>query len=153
MQKEIYLTQDGLEKLKSELSDIENNKLKEIANKIADARDLGDLSENAEYHEAKEQQSFLAGRASELKYKIKHASIIEKSKMNGIVAVGSEVIVDAGSQKIEFEIVGSDESDPANGKISADSPIGRALLGNKVGSSIKAQTPAGERIYKISSIK
>lgn len=153
MQKEIYLTAEGLLKLKADLSDIENNKLKEIARKIADARDLGDLSENSEYHEAKEQQSFLAGRAAELKYKIKHANIIEKSMTSGSVAVGAQVTVEANGQKIEFEIVGSDESDPANGKISSDSPTGRALLHNKVGASVSAQTPAGERVYKIISIK
>lgn len=153
MQKEIYLTAEGLEKLKSDLLDIENNKLKEIARKIADARDLGDLSENSEYHEAKEQQSFLAGRAAEIKYKIKHANIIEKSVASGSVAVGSKVVVTLSGQKIEFEIVGSDESDPANGKISSDSPAGQALLHNKVGASVSAQTPTGEKVYKIISIK
>ncbi|MFA7244023.1 MAG: transcription elongation factor GreA [Patescibacteria group bacterium] len=153
MEKEIYLTPGGLEKLKSELSGIENIKLKEIAQKIADARDLGDLSENAEYHEAKEQQSFLAGRAAELKYKIKHAKIIEKCYKNGVVAVGCAVTLTSDGNEINFEIVGSDESDPSNGKISSDSPIGRALIGSKVGESVKVQTPAGERSYKVVEIK
>lgn len=152
MEKEIYLTTSGLEKLKAELKDIENNKLKEIAQKIADARDLGDLSENSEYHEAKEQQSFLAGRAGELKYKIKHAKIIEKCGKSGVVTVGCTVAVSFDGKKLDFEIVGSDESDPANGKISSDSPIGQALVGSKVGESVSVSTPAGERNYKIVSI-
>lgn len=153
MEKEIYLTAAGLEKLKTELSDIENNKLKEIAQKIADARELGDLSENSEYHEAKEQQSFLAGRAAELKFKIKHAQIIEKSACKGDIGVGCSVTVNADGNKIEFEIVGSDESDPASGKISSTSPIGRALIGHKIGESVSCETPAGEKSYKILAIK
>lgn len=153
MEKEIYLTKEGLEKLKTELSDIENKKLKEIAEKIADARELGDLSENSEYHEAKEQQSFLAGRAAELKYKIKHAQIIEKNGCSGDITVGCAVSLNSEGNKIDFEIVGSDESDPANGKISSDSPIGSALLGHKVGESVSIETPAGEKSYKIIAIK
>jgi transcription elongation factor GreA len=153
MDKEIYLTAAGLEKLKSELSEIENHKLKEIAQKIADARDLGDLSENSEYHEAKEQQSFLAGRASELKYKIKYAKIIEKCGKNGVVTVGCSVSVKTDGKSVAFEIVGGDESDPSNGKISSDSPIGQALMGRKIGESVSVHTPAGERNYKVVSIQ
>lgn len=153
MEKEIYLTKEGLEKLKAELLNIESKKLKDIALKIADARELGDLSENSEYHEAKEQQSFLAGRANELKYKIKHAKIIEKCVKSGLVTVGCTVTVSFDGKKLDFEIVGSDESDPAAGKISSDSPIGQALIGSKIGESVSVSTPAGERTYKVVSIK
>jgi transcription elongation factor GreA len=153
MTKEVYISAEGLERLKSELREVEQVKLPEIAKKIAEAKDLGDLSENAEYHEAKEQQSFLFGKAQELQYKIKNARVIDKSYKADVVAVGCSVEVENAGEKMTFELVGSDEADPANGKISIGSPIGSALVGSKAGDKVCVSTPAGESEYKIISIK
>lgn len=152
-EKEVYITAEGLEKLKAELSLIEGTKLKNIAKKIAEAKDLGDLAENSEYHEAKQEQAFLAGRAQDLQYKIKHARIISNTNTSGVIAVGSSVNISVAGQKKVFSLVGSDESDPANGKISIDSPIGRALIGHKNGEKVVVNTPAGETEYSIVEVK
>ena len=152
-EKEVYISAEGLEKLKAELSLIEGTKLKDIAKKIAEAKDLGDLAENSEYHEAKQEQAFLAGKAQELKYKIKHARIISNSNSNGVISVGSTVVISVAGMEKEFSLVGSDESDPANGKISIDSPIGSALIGHKIGEKVMVKTPAGESEYSILEVK
>jgi transcription elongation factor GreA len=144
-----FLTQEGLEKLKAELHEIKDFKLKEIAGRIKDAKDMGDLSENAEYHEAKNEQSFLYGRALDLEKKIKNADIIKKHSSGGIVSAGSDVEVKNDGDKMLFQIVGSDESDPMNGKISIDSPIGSALKGHKSGEKVSVSTPGGETEYEI----
>ena len=152
-EKEIYISKEGLEKLKEELSLIEGTKLKAIAKKIAEAKDLGDLAENSEYHEAKQEQAFLAGKAQELKYKIKHARIIENCIKSDNIAVGCTVKVKVNGLEMTFSLVGGDESDPANGKISIDSPIGRALLNHKAGDKVQVTTPAGETEYSIVEVK
>lgn len=152
-EKEIYISKEGLEKLKTELSLIEGTKLKAIAKKIAEAKDLGDLAENSEYHEAKQEQAFLAGKAQELRYKVKHARIISNSNSSGIIAVGANVKISVAGQEKDFSLVGSDESDPANGKISIDSPIGRALLNHKAGDKVQVTTPAGQTEYSIVEVK
>jgi len=151
--KEIYITAAGLIKIKAELSELESVKLKEIAQKIAEAKDLGDLAENSEYHEAKAEQAFLNGKAQELRYKIKHAKIIEKNHKSGQVLVGSTVKVKVNQSDLELTLVGSDESDPANGIISVDSPIGKTLLGHKVGDKVLVSTPGGKTEYLIEAIK
>lgn len=145
------LTKEGLEKLKKELDEIKNVKLKEVAIKIKEAKDLGDLSENAEYHEAKNEQSFLYGRAMELEQKIKNAKIIEKH-VSTTVEAGTVVEVENEGEKMKFEIVGSDESDPLAGRISIDSPIGSALTGHKVGDKVMVSVPSGETEYQILQI-
>lgn len=152
-EKEIYISIEGLQKLKGELSLIEDIKLREIASRIAEAKDLGDLTENSEYHEAKQEQSFLMGKAQELKYKIRHAKIIQGNNHSGTVAVGSKVSVKVNGDRMELMLVGSDEADPAIGKISVDSPIGKALVGHKVGDSVSVKTPAGEMNYQIIKVK
>lgn len=152
-EKEVYITAEGLEKLKAELSLIEGTKLKNIAKKIAEAKDLGDLAENSEYHEAKQEQAFLAGRAQDLRYKVKHARIISNSNTSGIIAAGANVKISVAGTERDFSLVGSDESDPANGKISIDSPIGCALIGHKAGEKVAVSTPAGETEYSIIEVK
>ncbi len=147
-EKEIYITAQGLEKLKNELFEVENIKLKEIAAKIAEAKDLGDLAENSEYHEAKQEQAFYFGKAVELRYKIKRAKII-KNHQGSKIAVGSAVKVKLGGESMNFTLVGSEESDPANGKISSDSPIGRALIGHQAGDKVLVLTPVGKNEYEI----
>lgn len=145
------LTKAGLEKLKAELDEIKNIKLKEVAVRIKDAKDLGDLSENAEYHEAKNEQSFMYGRAVDLEQKISNARVIEKHHST-IIEAGTTVEVENDGDKMTFEIVGSDESDPANGRISIDSPIGSSLAGHKAGDAVMISIPSGETKYKILNI-
>jgi transcription elongation factor GreA len=150
--KVVYISAEGLERIKNELREVEQVKLPDIAVKIAEAKDLGDLSENAEYHEAKGQQSFLFGKAQELRYKIKNARVIDKNCNTDIVSVGCTVDVESSGEKMTFELVGSDEADPIAGKISVESPIGSALIGSKPGDKVAAPTPAGESEYKIVKI-
>jgi len=141
------MTAEGLEKLKDQLSEIKQ-KLKEVAVRIKDAKDLGDLSENAEYHEAKNEQAFLYGRAVEIEEKIKMAIVADKGK-NSFISVGSSIGIENEGEKITYSIVGSSESDPSNGKISIDSPIGSAVSGHRAGDTVTVSTPAGEMEYKI----
>jgi len=147
-----YITAEGLEKLKGQLEEVKS-KLKEVSQKIKDAREMGDLSENAEYHEAKNEQSFLMGKEQELLQKIKNAQIIEADHKGEVIQVGATVEIEDDGEKMKYQIVGSDEADPISGRISLDSPIGAALIGHKKGDTIKVKTPAGESICKIISVK
>ncbi len=151
-QTRVYISREGLKKQKEELAELEGTKLKENAKRIAEAKDLGDLSENAEYHEAKRVQSFLAGKAKDLKYKIKYAEIIEENYNKDEVTVGCTVEVSDGEDDDSFKIVGSDEANPATGSISAGSPTGSALLGSKRGDKVVVKTPGGEIEYTIGKI-
>lgn len=146
------VTKEGLEKLKNELFEIKNVKLKEIALKIKEAKDMGDLSENAEYHEAKNAQAFLYGKELRLEEKIRNAKVIADKNCSGIVEAGCTVEVENDGEKMKFQIVGSTESDPALGKISIDSPTGSALSGHKAGETVSVIIPAGETKYKILNI-
>ena len=145
------VTAEGYEKLKSQLRGAKE-KLKEIAERIKDARELGDLSENAEYHEAKNEQSFLLGRELELEQKIKNAKIIADCK-GDVVGAGCTVILSDKGERQSYQIVGSDESDPLKGRISNDSPIGSALMGHKKGDKVTVLTPSGKFEYRIDNIK
>lgn len=148
-----YITKEGLEKLKEQLAEVKL-KLKEVTFKIKEAREFGDLSENAEYHEAKNEQAFLAGREQELEYKIKNAQVIENKDCDKtVVVVGCTVEIMDDGEKVTYQIVGSEEADPLNGRISADSPIGRALIGKKNGDTVEVTTPAGVSMLKIKEIK
>lgn len=149
---ENYITKEGLKKLKNQL-DESKIKLKEVAQKIKEAREYGDLSENAEYHEAKNEQSFLLGKEQELEEKIKNAKIIEQCSDKSYVSIGCKVEVKSSDGSEIYQIVGSDESDPLLGKISADSPIGKALVGHSIGDEVSVNTPAGKLKYKILTIQ
>jgi len=146
-----YITEEGLLKLKSQMETV-RLKLKEVSFKIKEAREMGDLSENAEYHQAKTEQSFLMGKEQEIEQKIKNAEIIEKHSVD-VIEVGSFVVIDDDGEKMEYQIVGSDEADPVNGRISLDSPIGASLIGRKKGDTIEVKTPAGVSKCKILSVK
>ncbi len=147
-----YVTAEGLEKLKKQLADIKEQ-LKDVAVKIKEAKDLGDLSENAEYHEAKNHQAFLYGKEQETEEKIRNAQIISKSA-GDVINVGCNVeIKDSDGDTEKYEIVGSDESDPLEGRISVDSPIGSALVGHKKGDQVKISTPGGVMTYTIKSVE
>ena len=141
-----YLTPDGLIKFKKELDMLKTVKRKEIAQRIERARDLGDLSENAEYHAAREDQSFMEGRVEELEYIIRNAALIEhhpQKHKGAVVGLGSTVKVSMGGKEAVFTIVGASEANPLQAKISNESPLGRTLLGGQVGAKLKYQAPKG----------
>jgi len=152
MQKEtIYLTSEGLEKLKKEYQHLVTVRRKEVTERIAKAREYGDISENSEYDTAKDEQSFVEGRILELEEIIKHAKTIDKAKKADIVRLGSKVKVDVNGQQDEFIIVSSIEADPMEGKISDESPVGKSLIGAKVGDvvTVASTIKATYRILEI----
>ncbi len=150
-----YITEEGLKKLKEEMESLKK-KREEISKRIEEAKSLGDLSENAEYLSAREAQSFNEGRILEIEDILKNAIMIKKSHtdQSDIVRVGSriEVSSDKNGRQV-FIIVGSQEANPKEGKISNESPLGKALLGNKKGAVVEFRTPSGVVKYKILSIE
>ncbi|MBI2984538.1 MAG: transcription elongation factor GreA [Candidatus Kerfeldbacteria bacterium] len=152
-EKATYLTKEGLAKLQAELEHLVRVRRKEIAARIQEAKELGDLSENAEYQEAKNEQAFNEGHIEELENTIKHAQIIpDAAPDNGRVQVGSRVKTHDGSRDWTFSIVGSNEADPRAGRISNESPLGRALLGKRIKDTIRVDTPKGLIEYTITNI-
>ncbi len=153
----IYMTQDGYDKLESELEYLVNVRRKEVANQIAEAKAEGDISENAGYDEAKNAQAFLEGRIRELENRLRNAQLIDENSDSpaNMVALGRSVVVQEIGEDIKetYMIVGSVEADPANGRISNESPMGKALLGKKVGEKIKVKTPNGEMEFKILQVE
>jgi len=147
-----YLTAQKLKELIKELDELKQ-KRSSINERIKIAQDMGDLSENAEYTEAKESQAFNEGRIRELEEIIKNASIISKKSACNLVEVGCEITVQNKVGKKTFFIVGPDEADPAKGRISNESPLGRTFLGKKKGDEVTVQTPGGKIHYKILNIK
>ena len=147
----IYVTKDGYAKLKKELDELKNVRRKEISARIEIAKDMGDLSENAEYHEAKDEQGFIEGRIMELEQMLVNAVIIEHN-VTGCVNVGNTVRVSVKGKEKEYTIVGANEADPMAGRISADSPIGASLIGHKKGDIVDVKTPAGVSKCKIISV-
>ena len=152
------ITKEGLEKLKEELNYLKEVKRKEVAERLKEAISYGDLSENAEYEEAKNEQAFVEGRIMELEEKIKYVKIIdERTKKGAVVQLGSKVLIKnlSGKSKAEeeFIIVGSTEADPMNHKISNVSPVGKALFDRRAGEVVKVAAPAGMMEYKILKIK
>ncbi len=144
-QKKIIVTKDGLVKLQSELDHLISNRREEVASAIKRAREMGGTENNAEYEDAKNDQAFVEGRILTLENLIKYAEIIESPAHPGIVELGDKVLIQNQDGKIDqFTIVGSAESNPAEGKISNESPGGRALLGKKVGAKVEVATPAGK---------
>jgi transcription elongation factor GreA len=138
-----FVTAEGLEKLSAELHQLKTEKRKELANRIQDAKELGDLSENAEYQEAKNEQSFVEGRIAEIEDTLKNAEIINHTN-SGIVQIGSTLTVRILGNDQTFTIVGSNEANPQDGRISNASPFGQAFLGRKVGDVTTVKTPRGE---------
>ncbi len=149
-----YLSKEKFEQLKKELDTLKSVKRKEIADKLEFAKGLGDLSENAEYHEAREAQAALEDRISQLESVLTNAEIVTAHHSN-TVEVGSVVHVQKSSDKAKhtYSIVGSEEADTAAGKISFKSPLGQALLGKKKGEEFKFKTPKGDVTYKVVSIE
>ena len=149
-----YVTAEGLEKLKAELKDLKTVKQRELAERLDAARQLGDLSENAEYHEAKHQLGMVQTRILQIGELLKNVSVIDADHgSSGIVSVGSTVVVDANGKTRELQIVGSNEADPAAGRISNESPLGSAFIGHKLGDDVSVTTPGGTTVYKIKEVK
>jgi transcription elongation factor GreA len=152
--KEIYLTPEGAERLRYELEDLINNKRAEIAQRLHHAVEMGDLSENADYIKAKEDQAFLEGRIQELEFVLREAIIVEKDEKNDVVRIGNTVIISQnGGSPETFQLVGVKEANPREGKISHESPIGKALLGKSKGETAIVQTPGGQIKLTILDIK
>ncbi len=148
-----YFSKEGLEKLKKEYEHRTNQLRADIGARIKEAKEQGDLSENAEYAEAKEAQSLNEGRVEELRIILDNAVIIAKPASGGLVSVGSRIRVSSGGADREFSIVGASEADPANGKISNESPLGSAFLGHKKGEKVKVSTPKGQVEYHLLEVQ
>ena len=140
--KEIYLTSEGFLKLEEELNEAKTVKRPEIINAIKEARALGDLSENAEYSSARENQAKLEARIKEIEYTLEHAVIIE-NKGNGEIGVGSLITIKYDGEEEEYSIVGTNEADPFENKISNESPIAKAVIGKKQGDKASVESPNG----------
>jgi len=148
------ITQEGYNKLKEELDLLSTTRRKEIAERIERAKELGDLSENAEYSEAKDAQALNEGRILELTNILKNVTVVESIKSSGgKIDMGSHIKVSCDKKEKEFIIVSFNEADPLNGKISNESPIGMAFLGKKKGDEVVVETPRGEFKYKILDVK
>ena len=150
--KNYYLSAKRLEELKLELHEAKTVKRLEVAERLKRAKEYGDLSENAEYSEAREQQEALESRIDELEDIVKNASIIKKATSQEFVDLGCEVEVETKGKSKTFMIVGSNEAKPEEGMISNESPLGRAIIGKKVGDSVKVSAPSGEIAYKVLKI-
>lgn len=150
----IQFTKGGLTEIQAELAELKDGKLASAIERVARARDFGDLSENAEYHAAKEELSFIEGRIEELENIINKAFVVEKGKGKGnsAVDIGCRVTVEVGGKEHTYDIVGEWEADPLKKKISHTSPLGLALLGKKKGDAVEFEAPAGKVIYKIKKI-
>ncbi len=150
--KTTYLSREGLEKLRAELDEMVNVRRAEVAQRIHDAKEHGDLTENAEYEDAKNEQAFVEGRIQTLEALIKNATIIDENHGNDHVQVGSTVLVEGSDGQESYTIVGSAEAKPGEGRISNESPVGRALLGRRKGETVTVRVPAGDFRYKIVGI-
>lgn len=153
-EKSQYITAQGLKDLQSELEHLKNQKIPDIASRIDEAKQHGDLSENAEYQQAKEEMAWAQGRKQELEYLVAHCEVVtDTNKTQGSVGMGSNIIVKTGDKTKTFTIVGAQEADPLTGKISNESPLGMSFIGHKTGDSVTVTTPSGKQIYEILELK
>ncbi len=149
----VYVSKEKLENLKKELETLKTVKRQEVAEMLRQAKDYGDLSENSAYTEAREAQNQLEMKIVELEEMVKNAQIITENSGGQFVSVGSTVTVKRDGKQYTYTIVGSEEADPVNGKISNESPLGKAFLGHAAGDDVVAHIPSGEAEFKIVSIK
>ncbi|MBI2634000.1 MAG: transcription elongation factor GreA [Parcubacteria group bacterium] len=153
MIKPYYISESGLEALKQKLKELKTKKRREIAERLKEAKSMGDLSENAEYQEAKESQEFNESEIFELENRLRRVELITTQNGGDKVTVGSTIEVKSGLKRRTFTIVGPEEADPVKGFISNESPLGQAFLGKRVGDDVVAKTPGGEVKYKIVKIQ
>lgn len=151
--KSITLTQSGIDHLKTELKDLKETKRPEIIERIKRAKEFGDLSENAEYQSAKEDQSFIEGRVQEIEAILKVAKIVEKGHDTSIIGLGSKVSIDIEGDATDYEVVGPTEGNLEQGKLSNESPVGRSLLGHKKGDKVIVAAPGGDVEYNIVNVQ
>lgn len=152
-EQEVVLTAEGLAKLESELEYLKTVKRVEVAERIKQAREFGDISENSEYEDAKNEQGFIEGNISNIETILRTAKVEEKT-VKGTVHVGSTVqLQEEDGSEVTYTIVGTTETDPLNFKISSESPVGKALLGQKKGTTVNVEVPVGTITYKIVSVK
>lgn len=151
----LYVTPEGLQQIKDELDQLKTVRREEVSQKLEAAIRQGDLKENADYHDAKEEQGFIEARIRQLEDSLRRAKVIEKKGPSNVVRVGSKVTVsEIGADDEEiYSIVGAHEADPAKGRISNESPIGSALLGAKKGQTVSVQTPAGLIDFQVINIE
>jgi len=147
------ITEEGLKKIKEELKNRKITIRQKIADAIKEAKEQGDLSENAEYSEAKKQQAENEARISELEFMLKESIVVKHDKTIGTIQIGSYVKVKFNGSEMEFQIVGSNEADPIKMKISNESPTGRAFIGHSKGNSVEVDTPSGKIKYNILDVK
>ena len=155
MVKEFKMSQERYDELKKELDYSKTTRADEIAELIKEARGFGDLSENSEYDEAKNEQAFVEARILQLETTLKNVRVLDDDELNNeIVSVGSKVILRdvEFDEEVEYQIVGSTEADPASGKISDESPVGKGLIGHKIGETVVIEAPVGDIKYEILSI-
>jgi transcription elongation factor GreA len=153
MSHETYLTPEGAAKLTMELEELKGPRRDELSKRLRSAIQMGDLSENADYHKAKEDQGFLEGRIQEIEAMLRSAVIIEKSANTDVVSIGDHVTIQENDFPPEtYQVVGAREADPRNGRISNESPIGSAMMNHKVGEIVEADTPGGRMKFKILKI-
>ncbi len=152
--KDIFLTSEGYLELEEELHYLKTEKRKEVTQVLKEARALGDLSENSEYDQAREDQANLEKRIVEIEYTLEHAKVIDNEKTDGTVGIGSEVQIkyEDDDDTENYKIVGSQEADPFNNKISNESPIAAAIMGHKVGDTVEVSSPDGFYSVKIVAI-
>ncbi len=156
MQKQVLMTESGLKKYEAELEELKSVRRKEISEKIKIALSFGDLSENSEYDEAKNEQAIVEARISELEDLLKNVQLIDENDLTtDIIHVGSRIVVQDRTfdEKLVYQIVGSKEANPLEDRISDESPVGKALLGHKVGDVIEVETPGGAATYEVLEIK
>ena len=147
------MTRQGFDRLKAELERLRREERPRITKAIAEARSHGDLAENAEYHAAREKQSFIEGRIMELQAKVAHAEVIDPPTNGDRVTFGSTVrLQDGDGKEVRYWIVGSDEAEPTKGRISIMSPLARTLIGKEVGQAVTAQLPSGKKTYEILAV-
>ncbi|MDO8583367.1 MAG: transcription elongation factor GreA [bacterium] len=151
--KKIYLTKEGLAELKKEYDELTTKKRPSILEHVTQARNMGDLSENAEYVASREELTFIDGRIDELEIILKQAVVIRDTKSSSAVKLGSTVTLNMNGKKEIFTVVGEWEADPENKKISHESPLGKVLIGKKVGEKVHVEAPAGKITYAVVSVK
>ena len=150
----VYVTHDGLKKLEDELEHLRTVKRQEVAQRLHEAMEDGELIENAEYEAAKNEQAFVEGRILELEHMLAQAQVIEPGKSTGVVGIGSTVVIQENGKSSEtYTIVGAAEANPRDGLISNESPLGQALLDHKAGDEVEVRAPAGTLRFRIVKIK
>ena len=148
-----YLTQEKIDQLNEEYTELKKQKIPDLAKRIDEARQMGDLSENAEYHAARDDMAWAQSRVKEITAILDNAEVISSGSSGGVVGLGSLVAVAVNGKTFEYTIVGAQEADPLKGRISNESPLGKAFLGAKVGDMVTVEVPAGEQEYEVMDIK